>query len=274
MGLKRNGKMGLKYTDGGFLNKKQEDKKMTKTISVFNQKGGVGKTTTLINLAYELSNDGKKVLIIDADPQANATTGLNMPKAEPKEDIGHLITKGGKGIKKTPYSNLDIIPASQNITNSEAVLIASSNRGFELLEYIETIKQDYDIIMIDIPPTINVMTVNALIASNHCVVPTEVNKFAIDGLASIYVLMDSIRTLNDIELHVLVTRYSKNKYNQKTLQAIKDNLPECLETIIRHSDAIQTAQNKSVPVSEYMAGCNGTIDYKSLKEEVAKKWKL
>ena len=159
-------------------------------ISVINQKGGVGKTTTVINLAAGLSKKGKKILVIDLDPQGNATTGLGLSNIENSSDTIYGVLNGSKGIfeviKKTDFENLDIITSNVDLSGLEVETAGDSKRAFilkdQLTLYLKDSRDNYDYIFIDCPPSLSLLTVMALVASFSLVVPLQTEFFALEGL--------------------------------------------------------------------------------------------
>ena len=168
---------------------------MTKIISITNQKGGVGKTTTAINLATSLVAINKKTLIIDADPQGNASTGIGIAHDAREPSLYKLITLRShdkKSIKKTIVPGLDIIPSSTDLVGSEIELVDLSDREFVLRSIVEKI-ENYDFIIIDCPPALGLLTINAIVASDSVIIPLQCEFFALEGLTSLMKTIDLIK---------------------------------------------------------------------------------
>ena len=191
-----------------------------KIISVINQKGGVGKTTTVINLAAGLSMKGKKILVIDLDPQGNATTGLGLSNTESSEQTIYSVLNGNKKIsevvKKTKFENLDLITSNVDLSGLEVETAGDSRRAFmlkdELAAYLNDSRASYDYVLIDCPPSLSLLTIMALVSSNSLVVPLQTEFFALEGLTQLMKTIDRIKNNLNPELKIkgiLLTMYDK-----------------------------------------------------------------
>ena len=248
---------------------------MTKIISITNQKGGVGKTTTAINLATSLAAIKKKILIIDADPQGNASTGIGITYEEREPSLYKLITLGDhddKSIKKTIIPGLDIIPSSSDLAGSEIELVDVSNREFVLRSIIEKI-ENYDFIIIDCPPALGLLTINAIVAAHSIIIPLQCEFFALEGLTS---LINTIELIKDnynkkifIEGILLTMVDKRNSLSSLVENDVRSHLGEKVyKTIIPRNIRISEAPSHGKPVLIYDTQCSGSLAYIQLAKEV------
>ena len=248
---------------------------MTKIISITNQKGGVGKTTTAINLATSLAAIKKKILIIDADPQGNASTGIGITYVEREPSLYKLITLGDhdeKSIKKTIVPGLDIIPSSSDLAGSEIELVDVSNREFVLRSIIEKI-ENYDFIIIDCPPALGLLTINAIVAAHSIIIPLQCEFFALEGLTS---LINTIELIKDnynkkifIEGILLTMVDKRNSLSSLVENDVRSHLGEKVyKTIIPRNIRISEAPSHGKPALIYDIQCSGSLAYIQLAKEV------
>ena len=248
---------------------------MTKIISITNQKGGVGKTTTAINLATSLAAIKKKILIIDADPQGNASTGIGITYEEREPSLYKLITLGDhdeKSIKKTIVPGLDIIPSSSDLAASEIELVDVSNREFVLKSIIEKI-ENYDFIIIDCPPALGLITINAIVASHSIIIPLQCEFFALEGLTSLINTIDLIKDNYNKKIFIegiLLTMVDKrNSLSTLVENDVRTHLGEKVyKTTIPRNIRISEAPSHGKPVLIYDTQCSGSIAYIQLAKEV------
>ena len=248
---------------------------MTKIISITNQKGGVGKTTTAINLATSLAAIKKKILIIDADPQGNASTGIGITYEEREPSLYKLITLGDhddKSIKKTIIPGLDIIPSSSDLAGSEIELVDVSNREFVLRSIIEKI-ENYDFIIIDCPPALGLLTINAIVAAHSIIIPLQCEFFALEGLTS---LINTIELIKDnynkkifIEGILLTMVDKRNSLSSLVENDVRSHLGEKVyKTTIPRNIRISEAPSHGKPALIYDTQCSGSLAYIQLAKEV------
>ena len=248
---------------------------MTKIISITNQKGGVGKTTTAINLATSLAAIKKKILIIDADPQGNASTGIGITYEEREPSLYKLITLGDhdeKSIKKTIVPGLDIIPSSPDLAGSEIELVDVSNREFVLRSIIEKI-ENYDFIIIDCPPALGLLTINAIVAAHSIIIPLQCEFFALEGLTS---LINTIELIKDnynkkifIEGILLTMVDKRNSLSSLVENDVRSHLGEKVyKTTIPRNIRISEAPSHGKPALIYDIQCSGSLAYIQLAKEV------
>ena len=248
---------------------------MAKIISFSNQKGGVGKTSTCVNLSAGLALKGKKTLLIDMDPQGNATTGLGFSKSELKNSVYNVLIDdlpASSAIHKTMVENLDILPASIDLAGAEVELVYLKNREKRLREKLETVKGNYDFIMIDCPPSLGLLTINALSASNSVIIPIQSEYYALEGLSQ---LMNTIKLvvkhLNP-ELvidGVVVTMYDGRALISKQISAEIHKFfgKKMFNTVVPRNIRVSEAPSHGVPVMIHDPRCNGAKAYVALAEE-------
>jgi len=254
--------------------------KKTEIISIINQKGGVGKTTTTINLAAGLALQNKKILVVDLDPQGNATTGLGLSNSENSEETIYAVLNGTKKfsevIKKTQFNNLDLISSNVDLSGLEVETAGDSKRAFILKEqitaYFNDSTQVYEYILIDCPPSLSLLTVMALVASNSLVVPLQTEFFALEGLTQLMKTIDRVKVnLNqDLKIKgILLTMYDKrNKLSSQVEREARDYFKEQVySTVIPRNVRLSEAPSHGIPVLLYDKSCSGSKSYFNFTEE-------
>ena len=249
-------------------------------ISVINQKGGVGKPTTAINLAAGLTQLKKKILVIDLDPQGNATTGLGLSNTDNTSDSIYGVLNGSeeitKAIKKTKFDNLDIITSNVDLSGLEVETADDSNRAFilkaKLGTYLNTFKGSYDYVLIDCPPSLSLLTVMALVSSNSLLVPLQTEFFALEGLTQLMKTIERIKIkLNpDLKIRgILLTMYDKrNKLSSQVEKEARDYFSEKVyTTVIPRNVRLSEAPSHGMPVLIYDKSCPGSKSYFSFTDE-------
>ncbi|AIJ29789.1 ParA family protein [Borreliella valaisiana] len=248
-----------------------------KIISVINQKGGVGKTTSAINISYSMTLLDKKILLIDIDSQGNSTSGTNISEHIAENSSYELINKKIK-VKPLKHFKLDIIPSSIKLALLEKELINELSRENFLKNALTLYKKDkYDFIIIDCPPTLSILTINALIASNCLLIPIETEFFAFEGINQ---LIDTINTVKQINKNLEITGVFINKYDirnkskEKYVSSLKKVFKEkLLNTKIRKNITISKSQEAKMPVYEYDKESNAAKDFLELSKEIINKIK-
>lgn len=251
---------------------------MTNITAIANQKGGVGKTTTTINLATALCSIGKKVLIIDLDPQANASTGLGINEEDRKENIYDLLVSEKhkkESIKKTLIPTLDIIPATTDLAAAELEFVGLKERESRLKNILNQI-QEYDNIMIDCPPALGLLTINGLVASDSVIIPLQCEFFALEGLSSLMFTINSIQKSYNSKLEIegiVLTMFDKrNSLSSLVEKDVRAHLGDMVySTVIPRNVRISEAPSHGKPVLIYDVGCSGSRAYIDLAKEVIKK---
>ena len=249
-------------------------------ISVINQKGGVGKTTTVISLAAGLAQKEKKILVIDLDPQGNATTGLGLSNLENSSDTIYGVLNGTKVIheviKKTEFKNLDIITSNVDLSGLEVETASDKERAFilkvKLAAYLNDSRGSYDYILIDCPPSLSLLTVMALVSSHSLVVPLQTEFFALEGLTQLLKTIERIKINLNPELQIrgiLLTMYDKrNKLSSQVEKEARDYFKEKVYlTIIPRNVRLSEAPSHGMPVLIYDKSCPGSKSYFSFTNE-------
>ena len=249
-------------------------------ISVINQKGGVGKTTTVINLAAGLTQLNKKILVIDLDPQGNATTGLGLSNIDNSSETIYGVLNGTREIneviKKTEFENLDVITSNVDLSGLEVETADDNNRAFllktKLVPYLNNSSRSYDYVLIDCPPSLSLLTVMALVCSNSLLVPLQTEFFALEGLTQLMKTIERIKvSLNpDLKIRgILLTMYDKrNKLSSQVEKEARDYFHEKVySTVIPRNVRLSEAPSHGMPVLIYDKSCPGSKSYFSFTDE-------
>ncbi len=249
-------------------------------ISVINQKGGVGKTTTVINLAAGLTQLNKKVLVIDLDPQGNATTGLGLSNMNNSSETIYGVLNGSKEIdeviKKTQFENLDIITSNVDLSGLEVETADDNNRAFilktKLSAYLNNSGGSYDYVLVDCPPSLSLLTVMALVSSNSLLVPLQTEFFALEGLTQLMKTIERIKVSLNPELKIrgiLLTMYDKrNKLSSQVEKEARDYFTEKVySTVIPRNVRLSEAPSHGMPVLIYDKSCPGSKSYFNFTDE-------
>ena len=252
---------------------------MGKIIAIANQKGGVGKTTTSVNLAASLGVLEKKVLLIDADPQANATSGIGIDVES--VDIGtyQLLehsNEAKEAIIKTETPNLDIIPAHIDLVAIEIELVDKDEREYMLKKALADIKDDYDYILIDCAPSLGLLTLNALTASDAVIIPIQCEYFALEGLGKLLNTIKSVQKIHNAELDIeglLLTMYdSRLRLSNQVVEEVQKHFNDMVfKTIIQRNVRLSEAPSYGESIINYDASSKGANNYLSLAKEIITK---
>ena len=252
---------------------------MGRIIAVANQKGGVGKTTTSINLSACLAALGKKVLAIDMDPQGNMTSGLGIDKNEVEYSVYDLIL-GETGIEqvicKEAIENLDILPSNINLSAAEIELIGVEDKEYIIHNEVEKVRDNYDFIVIDCPPSLNTLTINAMTTADSVLVPIQCEYYALEGLSQLIHTIELVKErLNpnlDIEGVVFTMYDARTNLSLQVVENVKDNLNQTIyKTIIPRNIRLAEAPSHGLPINLYDPKSAGAESYMLLAEEVINK---
>ena len=258
---------------------KERSTKMGRIIAIANQKGGVGKTTTAINLSASLASLGKKVLAIDMDPQGNMSSGLGVDKNEVEKTLYDLII-GNIGIEECIYEevieNLDVLPSNIDLSAAEIELIGVDNKEYILRDEVNKVKEKYDFIIIDCPPALSMLTINAMTTSDSVLVPIQCEYYALEGLSQLIHTIELVQERLNPELEiegVVFTMYdARTNLSLQVVENVKDNLNQNIyKTIIPRNVRLAEAPSYGMPINLYDPKSKGTESYLLLAEEVINK---
>ena len=252
---------------------------MGRIIAIANQKGGVGKTTTAINLSASLASLGQKVLALDMDPQGNMTSGLSVNKDEVENTVYDLII-GNIGIEecicKEVYENLDVLPSNVNLSAAEIELIGVDNKEYIIKNEVEKVKDRYDYIIIDCPPALSMLTINAMTTANSVLVPIQCEYYALEGLSqlihTINLIQDRLNKNLEIDGIVFTMYDSRTNLSTEVVENVKENIHlHIYKTLIPRNVRLAEAPSYGIPIHMYDGKSAGAIAYKNLAQEVIEK---
>ncbi|MBP3200741.1 MAG: ParA family protein [Lachnospiraceae bacterium] len=249
---------------------------MAKIISITNQKGGVGKTTTAINLSAALAEAEQKILLVDFDPQINATVGLGIELSDEDKtvlDAIHNTDKTKNIIIENVVQNLDVLPGSIELSSLETELLSDENKDQALKKAIDTVRDDYDYIIIDCPPAVGIITVNALTASDACIIPVQCEYFSLEGLNQVLAAVELVRSRMNPELKVegiLFTMFdSRTRLAQDVVSEVKNHITEkVFETMIPRNIRLAEAPSNGMTILDYEGSSVGAERYRKLAAEI------
>lgn len=244
------------------------------SIAILNQKGGVGKTTTAVNLASYLGKAGKSVLVVDLDPQGNATSGLGINKNELSETMYDALLDSNIAsavVTETEFDNIQILPANANLAGAEVQLVSSLQRELKLRQVIEQFNQDF--ILIDCPPSLGLLTINALSAVDYVLIPVQTEYYALEGLSQLMEVINRVEQTTNPKLEVLgviLTMYdSRNSLSEQVKQELSRHFNNKLfSTIIPRNVRLAEAPSFGKPIGDHDKWSKGARAYKQLAKEV------
>lgn len=249
---------------------------MGRVIAIANQKGGVGKTTTAINLSSCLVEAGQRVLTIDFDPQGNATSGLGLEKNELEETVYEMML-GDCSLEDCMQSdvqkNLDVLPSDSNLSGAEIELLDVDRKEYVLKKHLEKIREEYDFIIIDCPPSLSLLTINALVAADTVLVPIQCEYYALEGLSQVLRTIGLVRKKMNPQLElegVVFTMYdARTNLSLEVVENVKNNLNERIyKTIIPRNVRLAEAPSHGMPINLYDSKSTGAESYRLLAAEV------
>jgi len=251
-------------------------KKPERIIAITNQKGGVGKSTTAVNMAAYLSSYGYRTLLIDLDPQSNSTSGMGINPGDVKDSTYDVLIDDldpREAIVDTAYQNLKLLPSSIQLAGAEVELVTSLKREYRLMEALKKIKNEYDFIIIDCPPALGLLTINALTAAREVVIPIQCEYYALEGLGQLLNTIELVRKNLNEKLRIsgaILTMYdSRTKLGEQVIEEVKNFFSEKVyKTIIPRNVRLSEAPSYGKPILDYDPDCRGALAYEDFTKEV------
>ena len=251
---------------------------MARIIAICNQKGGVSKTTTAINLSAFLALHGKYVLLVDTDPQANATTGIGLNADYDQPNIYHAMINDQNPatmLKKTSMFGFDVLPANQDLAGATIELVSMDERESRLKHVLDSLRTNYDYILIDCPPTLGILTVNSLVAAEKIIIPVQCEYYSLEGLSQLLKTIELVReNLNpDLQvLGVLLTMYDKrSQLNRQVLNEVTNNFPgRVFDAVISRTVSLAEAPSYGKSILQFDPNSKAAKEYRRLASEIIK----
>jgi len=256
-----------------------EDQVMSRILTIANQKGGVGKTTTAVNLAASLAASERRTLLIDVDPQGNAGSALGIRRDESDRSIYEVLLDGlplHEAVRKTELKFLDLVPASRHLVGAEIELAQEDRREFRLKRAVDPLAHSYEYVLIDCPPSLGLLTVNGLVAAQGVLIPLQCEYYALEGLADVLKTIELVKGEANPALMVdgiLLTMYSANNLANQVVDEIRRTFKEqVFETVIPRNVRLSEAPSHGKPVLLYDLASKGCQSYLELAREVASRF--
>lgn len=249
---------------------------MSKIIAIANQKGGVGKTTTAINLSSSLTLESKRVLLVDLDPQGNSTTGVGIERSRLTASLYHVLDGTrfiGEVLCQTEIQHLRLVPATKDLVGAEVELVNADRREYRLKESLASVGAHYDYVLLDCPPSLGLLTLNALTAAESLLVPIQSEYYALEGLSSLLETMNLVQKSLNSALYlegIIITMFdSRNRLSHQVVEEIRAHFPDKLfNTIIRRNVRLSESPSYGKPISLYDPTSTGAQDYRDLAKEL------
>ncbi len=249
---------------------------MSKTIAIANQKGGVGKTTTTINLAACLALASKRTLLVDIDPQGNSTTGLGIDRGQVTASLYHVLDGTrfvGEVLCQTEIPELLLIPATKDLVGAEVELVNVERREYRLKDALASVVTHYDYVLLDCPPSLGLLTLNALTAADSLLIPIQSEYYALEGLSAILETVNLVQKALNPALHlegIVITMFdSRNRLSHQVLEEIRSHFPDKLfSTIVRRNVRLSESPSYGKPICIYDPTSTGALDYQDLAKEL------
>ncbi|MCD8049648.1 MAG: AAA family ATPase [Clostridia bacterium] len=248
---------------------------LLRTIAIANQKGGVGKTTTAVNLSACLAKMGKKVLLVDCDPQGNSTSGVGVDKRRCEKTVYDVLINdenAPSAIVKTPYENLDICPSNISLSGAEIELVSEMGRESKLKNALSAVKENYDYIFIDAPPSLGLITINVLTASDSVIIPIQCEYYALEGVSQLVTTIRKVKQVLNPQLDIegiLMTMYdSRTNLSAQVVEEVKKFFPnKVYKTLVPRNVRLSEAPSFGKPIIHYDISSKGAESYLDLAEE-------
>jgi len=249
---------------------------VSKIIAIANQKGGVGKTTTTINLAACLALSSKRTLLVDIDPQGNSTTGLGIDRGQVTASLYHVLDGTrfvGEVLCQTEIPELLLIPATKDLVGAEVELVSVERREYRLKDALASVVAHYDYVLLDCPPSLGLLTLNALTAADSLLIPIQSEYYALEGLSAILETMNLVQKALNPALHlegIVITMFdSRNRLSHQVLEEIRSHFPDKLfSTIVRRNVRLSESPSYGKPICIYDPTSTGALDYQDLAKEL------